>query len=164
MSDSMDLSQNPLLEKIKPTADDQRVFTVLTGYVDLEDNDTIRLYERLDLRTYLEIPVSEIVWAEKLVPGMQASPTLLVINGTAQARRVTSAARKVEAGYLSGLIASQYLSSAAKAGSAAGGSKGDPDGGSACEGLAPFCAVPHGISTCHASGVCISDPIRHGPA
>jgi hypothetical protein len=159
----LDLSPNPLLEKIKPTADDLRQYIVLAGYVGETENEMVRLYERLDLRTYLEIPVKDIIWAEKLVPGLEASPTFLVINAAAKGERVTSAARRVEAGYLSGLLASHYLRAAARGATVQHGREGDSAEDSACD-QAPFCAFPHGVSTCHASGVCVSDPVTPYPA
>jgi hypothetical protein len=163
MSDPHDLSVNPVLAKLKPTADDDRQFLVLTGYVGETTDGTVRLYENLDLRTYFEIPIKDIVWAEKLIPGLQASTTLLVIDAATQGTRVTSAARHVEAGYLRGLIASRYLRGAARGDSAVQGREGSADGATACD-TAPFCAFPHGASNCHASGVCISDPVAYPTA
>jgi len=107
----LELSNNPLLEAIKPQPDDQRQFLVLLGYISATTPDTVSVYPDLDLRTYLQIPRGEIVWAEKAIPGQQSSPTKLVINAAAKVNRVTS--RNVEAVFLSGMIASSCLPTSA---------------------------------------------------
>ncbi len=113
MNGSMDLSISPLFEAIQPKTDDQRKFLVLLGYIRATTDQTVTFYPDLDLRTYLEIPRGEIVWAEKAVPGQQASATKLVINANAQVRRVTTTARQVEVGFLSGMISSSCLPTSA---------------------------------------------------
>jgi len=162
MPDDLDLTTNPLFEAIKPQPDDQRKFLILIGYVAGTTKEIVTVYEDLDLSTYLEIPVSAIVWAEKAIPGQDSSPTKLVIEANARVNRVTTAARKVEAGFLSGLIASSYLTKAvrgvtidlqidAQTGVAS----------STCSG--PIVNQPRalrlGTSNCHVSGFCVSDPI-----
>lgn len=112
MSDTPKLSTNPLFDVIKPEVDDQRQFTVMTGYVAAVTDDLVKVYPTLDLSTYLEIPRADIVWAEPEVPGQHSSPTKLVIKGTANSRRIVSARRNVEEGFLTGLIASKNLSTA----------------------------------------------------
>ncbi len=163
MPNPLDLSTNPLFETIKPQPDDQRKYLVLTGYVAGTNKKTVTVYEDLDLSTYLEIPESAIIWAEKAIPGQESSPTKLVIDSTAKVNRVTTTGRKVEAGYLSGLIASTYLTKAVR------GVTIDVqiDGQTAvasptCTGPVlnqPRAASTHGTSNCHVSGFCVSDPI-----
>src|SRR3954467_330681 len=104
MPDDLDLTTNPLFEAIKPQPDDQRKFLILIGYVAGTAKEIVTIYEDLDLSTYLEVPESAIIWAEKAIPGQESSPTKLVIEANAKVNRVTTAGRKVEAGYLSGLI------------------------------------------------------------
>src|SRR5262245_58526009 len=113
MSDSQDLHPNPLFDVIKPLVDDPRQFTVMTGYIAEVTQDLVKVYPTLDLSCYLEISRGDIVWAEKAVPGQKSSPTKLVIKGSASVRRTVIAARKVEEGYLSGMITSRNLAAAA---------------------------------------------------
>lgn len=47
----LELSNNPLLEAIKPQPDDQRQFLVLLGYISATTHDTVTVYPDLDLRT-----------------------------------------------------------------------------------------------------------------
>ena len=106
MPNAVDLTTNPLFDRIKPQPDDQRKYFILIGYVAGTTKEIVTVYEDLDLSTYLEIPEPAIIWAEKAIPGQVSSPTKLVIEANAKVNRVTTAARKVEAGFLSGLIAS----------------------------------------------------------
>ncbi len=105
----MDLSTSVLLDVIKPQPDDQREFLVLLSYIRAATDAIVTVYPGLDLRTYLEIPRHEIIWAEKAVPGQASSPTKLVIHAKAQVRRVTTIGQTVEAGFLSGMITSACL-------------------------------------------------------
>lgn len=163
MPDYLELTTNPLFESLKPQADDQRKYLVLIGYVAGIVNEIVTVYESLDLCTYLEIPRAAIVWAEKAIPSQECSPTKLVIEATAKVNRVTTAARKIEAGFLSGLIASTFLTKAAR------GVTIDIqiDGQTAVAG--PGCpgrfahqthAEPLGTSHCFLSGFCVSDPVH----
>ena len=152
-----------MFQTIKPQPDDHRKYIILIGYVAGTTNENVIVYEDLDLCTYLEIPEKAIIWAEKAIPGQESSPTKLVIEGNAKVNRVMTASRKVEAGYLSGLIASSYLTKAVR------GVTIDIqlDGQNAV--AAPTCpgsvtslprALPVGTSNCHVSGFCVSDPIQ----
>ena len=118
MSESFELTTNSLLAKIEPKPDDQRQFVILIGYVLVDessrgDNPAVRVYPELDLRTYLEIQIRDVVWAEKAIPGQESSPTKLVINAAAKVNRVTTTARSVETEFLGGIIADNYLPTAA---------------------------------------------------
>ena len=163
MPDFLDLTTNPLLQKIKPQPDDHRKYLILLGYVGGTVNEIVTVYEDLDLCTYLEIPQSAIVWAEKAIPGQESSPTKLVIEATARVNRVTTAGRKVEAGYLSGLIASTYLTKAVRGVTIEMQIDGQTGvASSTCSGPVlnqPRAASTHGTSNCHVSGFCVSDPI-----
>ncbi len=155
----LELSNNPLLEVIKPQRDDQRQFLVLMGYISATTHDTVTVYPELDLRTFLEIPRADIVWAEKAVPGQESSPTKLVINAAARVNRVTSA--KVEAGFLSGMITSTCLPTCASGVTVKVSVEN--------EALVPASACPvpgpaqptgkgtGGTSNCKLTGVCVSD-------
>lgn len=109
MNVSMDLSSSPLLDAIMPQPDDQRRFLILLGYIKASTDQIVTVYPELDLSTYIEIPRGEIVWAEKAVPGLVSSPTKLVINAATPVKRITTTGRKVEVGFLSGMIASSCL-------------------------------------------------------
>ena len=118
MSDSFELTTNPLLAKLAPQPDDQRRFIILIGYVLVDESSqgehpAARVYLDLDLRTYLEVQIRDVVWAEQAIPGQESSPTKLVLDATAQVDRVTTAARRVETEFLSGIIAADYLPTAA---------------------------------------------------
>ena len=91
MPNALDLTTNPLFETIKPQPDDQRKYLILIGYVAGTTKEIVTVYEDLDLSTYLEIPQSAIIWAEKAIPGQDSSPTKLVIEATAKVNRVTTA-------------------------------------------------------------------------
>jgi hypothetical protein len=162
MPNLVDLTTNPLFQKIQPKPDDQRTFLVLIGYVAGITNEIVTVYEDLDLCTYLEIPEKAIIWAEKAIPGQESSPTKLVIEANTKVNRVTNAARKVEAGYLSGLIASKHLTKAVRGVTI----EVQIDGQNVI--AAPTCpghldiqthVVPLGTSHCFVSGFCVSDPI-----
>lgn len=117
MSESFELTTNPLLAKLAPQPDDQRRYIILVGYVLVDgssqgEHPTARVYAGLDLRTYLEVPVREVVWAEKAIPGQESSPTKLVINAAARVSRVTTT-KRVETDFLGGIIASSFLRAAA---------------------------------------------------
>jgi hypothetical protein len=155
----LELSSNPLLEAIRPRSDDQRQFLVLQGYISSATPETVTVYPELDLRSFLEIPRGEIVWAEQAIPGQVSSPTKLVINAAAAVKRVTSST--VEAGFLSGMITSSCLAT-----SAAGVSvkvevenEAAGHGGTTCPGpvLSRPGARTGGTSNCKLTGVCISD-------
>ena len=163
MPNPLDLTTNPLLETINPQPDDQRKFLVLIGYVAGTTKEIVTVYEDLDLSTYLEIPESAVIWAEKAIPGQESSPTKLVIEANAKVNRVTTAGRKVEAGYLSGMIASTYLTKAVR------GVTIDVQVDGQTGVSTPTCTGPvvnlpralsgHGTSNCHVSGVCVSEPL-----
>ena len=157
----LELSNNPLFEAIKPQPDDQRQFLVLIGYISATiADDTVTVYPELDLRSYLEIPRDAIVWAEKAIPGQESSPTKLVINAAARVNRVTTAARKVEADFLGGMIASTCLPT-----SVAGVTVKVSVDADTLKSI-PICppqshAVSKGsggTSNCKLTGVCVSDP------
>ncbi len=161
MNISMDLSSSPLLDVIKPQPDDQRHFLILLGYIKAATDQIVTVYPELDLSTYIEIPRGEIVWAEKAVPNLVSSPTKLVINAAAPVKRITTVGRKVEAGFLSGIIASTCLPT-----SAAGVSiKVSVDKDLTVE--HPQCPGQSGpvtnkvgaSSNCRVTGLCISDGI-----
>ena len=149
-------------EVIKPQLDDQRQFLVLPGYISATTENTVTVYPELDLRSYLEIPRSEIIWAEKAIPGQESSPTKLVINATAKVNRVTTAARQVEVGFLSGMIASSCLpTSAAGVTFSVSVGKGAPTPTEPCP-QPPGYAVARGTggsSNCNVTGVCKTDGI-----
>lgn len=118
MSKFFELTTNSLLVKIAPQPDDQRRFIILIGYVLADDssqveNPTVRVYPDLDLCTYLEVQIRDVVWAEKAIPGQESSPTKLVLNAAAKVNRVTTAARHVETEFLGGRIAAGFLPTAA---------------------------------------------------
>jgi hypothetical protein len=162
MPKPLDLTTNPLFEMIKPQPDDQRKYVVLIGYVAGTTKGIVTVYEDLDLSTYLEIPESAVIWAEKATPGQESSPTKLVIEATAKINRVTTAGRKVEAGYLSGLIASTHLSKAARGVTIDVHIDGQTSAATSCPGQVlnqPRAASGHGTSNCHVSGVCVSEPL-----
>ncbi len=117
MSELSDLTTNPLLAKLAPQPDDQRQFIILIGYVLVNpsspgEQPTVRVYPQLDLRTYLEVPIRDVVWAEKAIPGQESSPTKLVINAAALVSRATTT-KRVETGFLGGIIAASLLPTAA---------------------------------------------------
>jgi len=117
MSESSELTTNPLLAKIAPQPDDQRQFIILIGYVLVDESSrgehpTVRVYPGLDLRTYLEVQKGDVVWAEKAIPGQESSPTKLVINAAAKVNRATTT-KRVETGFLGGIIAASFLPTAA---------------------------------------------------
>jgi len=159
----LELSNNPLLEAIKPQRDDQRQFLVLLGYISATTHDTVTVYPELDLRTFLELPRADIVWAEKAVPGQESSPTKLVINAAARVNRVTNA--KVEAGFLSGMIASTCLpTSAAGVTVKVSVEKDILTPASACPAPGPEQPTAKGAggtSNCKLTGVCVSDGGLH---
>lgn len=161
MSVLLELSINPLFEAIKPQPDDQRQFLVLPGYISATTEEKVTVYPELDLRSYLEIPRGEIIWAEKAIPGQESSPTKLVINATAKVTRVTTA-RQVEVGFLSGMIASTCLpSSAAGVTFSVSVGKGAPTPTEPCP-QSPGHAIPKGTggsSNCKVTGVCKTDGI-----
>jgi len=163
MPNPLELPTNPLFETIKPQPDDHRKYLVLTGYVAGTNKETVTVYEDLDLSTYLEIPESAIVWAEKAIPGQESSPTKLVIDATAKVNRITTSSRKVEAGYLSGLIASTYLAKAVRGVTIDVQIDGQTGvASSTCTGPVlnqPRAASSHGTSNCHVSGFGVSEPI-----
>ncbi len=116
MSESLELTTNPVLAKIAPQPDDQRQFIILIGYVLVNESrrgehPTVRVYPGLDLRTYLEVQRGDVVWAEKAIPGQESSPTKLVINAAAKVIRATT--KRVETGFLGGIIAASFLPTAA---------------------------------------------------
>ena len=88
MPNLLDLTTNPLFQKIQPQPDDHRKYLVLIGYVAGKANDLVTVYEDLDLCTYLEIPEKAIIWAEKAIPGQESSPTKLVIEASAKVNRL----------------------------------------------------------------------------
>ena len=163
MPNAVDLTTNPLFERIKPQPDDQRKYFILIGYVAGTTKEIVTVYEDLDLSTYLEIPESAIIWAEKAIPGQDSSPTKLVIEATAKVNRVTTTSRKVEAGFLSGLIASTYLTKAVRGVTIDVQIDGQTGvASSTCTGPVlnqPRAASTHGTSNCHVSGFCVSDPL-----
>jgi hypothetical protein len=118
-----ELKTNPLLTKIAPQPNDQRQFVILVGYVLIDEssqaeNKIARVYPVLDLRTYLEIRINDLVYHEQTIPGQETSPTKLVMKPSAKVKRVTTTVRPVEAEFLSGSIAARYLPTAASGASA----------------------------------------------
>jgi hypothetical protein len=160
MNGLLDLSNNPLFDVLKPKPDDQRRFLILVGYISATAGDTVTVYPNLDLTSYLEIPRSEIAWAEKAIPGQECSPTKLVINGDAKVNRVTTAARRVEAGFLSGMITARSLPTSAggvtinvsvdESTTFSAGSTCPTTGHATSKGSGPS-------SACRFTGLCVSD-------
>jgi hypothetical protein len=159
MSDSLDLSINPVFDVIKPQSGDQRQFSVVIGYVAEVTDDHVKVYPTLDLRNYVEISRGDIIWAEKAVPGQQSSPTKLVIKSESKVRRAVPHC-SVEEGFMSGSITDGHLSKAAS------GVTVNVNVGT--EFVTPPCPTPTPIvkatptgyliqTVCHHTGVCFSD-------
>jgi hypothetical protein len=166
MSDFLELTTNSLLAKIAPQPDDQRRFIVLVGYVLVDeasksDTPSVRVYLELDLRTYLEVQIGDVVWAEKAIPGQESSPTKLVINAAAKVNRVTTAARHVETEFLGGIIASSCLPTAASGSAVNVWINQDTVTATGCPppGGGVLSRTAGGNSACFHTGVCVSDPI-----
>jgi hypothetical protein len=162
MSDSPDLTINPVFARIKAVAAEEVQFTILIGYISEATVDLVTVYPTLDLRMYLEIPRGDIIWAEKAVPSQQYSPTKFVIKGSCKVKRVTCAERNSEEGFLSGSIIGKHLHTAAPGVTVE--VKVFPEGVGP-----PVCPSPHAggssktgstlISQCHHTGVCFSDAV-----
>jgi hypothetical protein len=107
-----DLRVHPLIAQLNPQPGDQRRFVILTGFIGEETDGLVRVYPGLDLGTYYEIPIDDIVYAESADPDQAARPTGIVLKASAQVRVVQVSNRTIEAGFLSGAIAEANLGAA----------------------------------------------------
>jgi hypothetical protein len=110
----VELSTNPVLAEIKPPIQpyDQRHYAIVVGYIGEMTAEFVQVYPQLDLRTYLNIPRKAIVFAEQVVPNQKSSPTKLVVHSSAKVDVVKVYVRSVEAGFLTGPIATSNLGAA----------------------------------------------------
>jgi len=100
---------HPIIEKLRPESHDHRTHVVLVGYIGKVTDDFIQVYPTLDLSVYYRIPEprKHLISQEPALPGVESSPTRLVVDGSTKVHLVQS--RSIEASYLSGLIASGHL-------------------------------------------------------
>ena len=93
----LELSNNPLLEAIKPRPDDQRQFLVLQGYISSTTNEIVTVYPDLDLRTSCKSPEATLYGPKRRFPARSPArrswwstpPPRLTASRRVRSRRVS---------------------------------------------------------------------------
>jgi hypothetical protein len=156
--DEVSLTVNPLIEMIDPQPDDQRSFTIMIGYIGEVTDTNVRVYPKLDLRHYVNIPKDGIKAVEKVFPDQETSPSKIVIDASAKVDLV----RNIEAGFLFGPIVDVNLGLAGAGAGAGVGLKRRPGGPATIDPCGP---IPDGgglpPSTCNHPHACASDAIKY---
>lgn len=151
-----DLSISPLIPLLQAQPADSRAAVVLHGYIGDVADGVVTVYPALDLSWYWLIPEASILWAEKAVPGLQSSPTRLVVDARARIETLFATTFQSEAWFLTGGISEANLAAAKS--ESAGMDKFLS--GMYCPGdQVQLCASPPGAQTgCWRSGACVSRP------
>ncbi len=163
MSDPcIELPVHPLIAKLDPKPDDERHFVTILGYIGpAPRKGVISLYPNLDLRSYLEIPVAEILFAEPAEPGLDSSPTKLIVNAEADMVHVDHSRSRIAVGFVAGPIAEANLRQAAPSHNS---TLSDPStlnlSARGCESIM-IKPRPHPVSRCLVNGACVSAPAFH---
>jgi hypothetical protein len=103
------LVKSELIRALDPQPCDQRNFVFLQGYVGEVTEEWVRIYPKLDLRTYFNVPRKEIKFTELVDPDRPSSQVRLVVESTVQIDVVKHGCQTFDAGYLSGAIAATHL-------------------------------------------------------
>ncbi len=123
------IPDHPLAAKIQPDLYKHQSSVILIGYQKVApDRDQIRIYLLPDLRSYFELPRSDILhhWASD--PHDENSPTIFSIKATATPNLVIAAIPSAVAGFLDGEIVASLLANAilSSSGSSSGPGSGPP--------------------------------------
>ena len=109
----IDLTTHRLVAKLHPEPDAPRDAVALLGYIGpSKEADRIRLYADLSFRRYCDIPTSGIVHTEPTDTRDENSPTVVFVRATTVLDVVETTCQCVEASYLQGPIARNYLADA----------------------------------------------------
>jgi hypothetical protein len=115
-----DLGVHPLVARLNPDPDSPRDLAVVVGYIGpSKDRETVRIYTDLSFRSYVEAPREAVASTEPTDREDPDSPTRVYLEASAKVNVVQSSSQSVEASYLQGSIASQYLGGAAVPGTTA---------------------------------------------
>jgi hypothetical protein len=107
------ITPHPITSKLLAELDAPVNMVPLVGYFGPSKKDGyMRLYADLSFSGYYEIPIDDIFHAEPSDPKDENSPTMVLVTATAKLEVVTTKIQTIEACYLQGSIASQYLWSA----------------------------------------------------
>jgi len=163
MSDShKEFPVHPLLAKLNPRPDDERRFVTIYGYIGPATRDgIICLYPSLDLRSHLEIPVAEILFAEPAEPGLYSSPTKLIVDAEADMVHVQHSRSRIAVGFVTGPIADANLKQAAPSHNTSPAESLEFTlTARGCESIM-IKPKPQPVSRCVVNGACVSAPAFH---
>ena len=98
---SVELKVNPILANLEIEEDDQRELVIIYGFIGRVSDDKIRFYQGLDLGSYFEISLDQIVYAEPLNNTEDSSMTKLVVFADADLKYYKSSSGIIKAGQFS---------------------------------------------------------------
>src|SRR6185295_5795994 len=105
-----DLTPHPLVTRLNPEAEAPPDLVVLVGFIGPSKKpDRIRLYLNLSFNAFIDIPVAGIVSTQSVDREDENSPTRVWVRGEAKLEVVQAASQTIEASYLRGRIARDYL-------------------------------------------------------
>ena len=109
----VNLTPHPLVTKLHPELDAFNDHVALIGYFGPSKKaDCIRLYADLSFRSHYDIPTSGIVHTEPTDARDENSPTRVLVLAATKLEVVEITSQCVEASYLQGSIARDYLAGA----------------------------------------------------
>ena len=107
------LTPHPLVAKLHPEPDTPRDLVALIGYFGpSKKTDYIRLYPDLSFRSYYDIPTNGIIYTEPTDAKDENSPTRVLVLAATNLEMVQTTHQCIEASYLQGAIAGNYLAAA----------------------------------------------------
>ena len=108
----VDLTPHPLVTRLNPEGDPPPDLVMLVGFIGPSKKpDGIRLYLNLSFNTFIDIPVAGIVSTQSVDSEDENSPTRVWVRGDARLDVVQTVSQTIEASYLRGWIARNYLRS-----------------------------------------------------
>jgi hypothetical protein len=108
----VDLTPHPLVTRLNPEGDPPPNLVMLAGFIGPSKKpDGIRLYLDLSFNTFIDIPVAGIVSTQSVDSEDENSPTRVWVHGDARLDVVQNVSQTMEASYLRGWIARNYLRS-----------------------------------------------------
>ena len=111
------LTSHPLVARLHPEPDSPQDHVALVGYFGPSKKDAcMRLYTDLNFRSYYDIPIDGIVHTQPTDAKDENGPTTVLVMASTKLDVIEATHQCVEASYLQGAIAGNYLAGASGVG------------------------------------------------